>query len=71
MTLAELEAALTWLERNRLCDHLHHLEGDPRYAWTAARRRRSVWDQWSSHSSCEAKRSPTSANIAPRGSSPQ
>jgi superfamily II DNA or RNA helicase len=71
MTLAELEAALTWLERNRLSDHLHHLEGDPRYAWTAARRRRLVWDQLSSHSSSEAKRLATSANVAPKGSSPQ
>jgi hypothetical protein len=71
MTLPELEAALTWLERNRLSDHLHHLEGDPRYAWTAARRRRLVWDQLSSHSSSEAERSATSANIAPKGNSPQ
>jgi superfamily II DNA or RNA helicase len=39
MTLPELEAALGWLERNRLADHLHLLEGDHRYAWTAARRR--------------------------------
>jgi hypothetical protein len=68
MTLPELEAALTWLERNRLSDHLHHLEGDPRYAWTAARRRRLVWDQLSSGS--EAKRSATLANVAPKGSAP-
>jgi hypothetical protein len=45
MTLPELEAALAWLERNRLFDHLHLLENDPRYAWTAARRRRSAWNQ--------------------------
>jgi superfamily II DNA or RNA helicase len=43
MTLPELEAALSWLERNRLADHLHLLEGDSRYAWTAAKRRRSHW----------------------------
>jgi hypothetical protein len=43
MTLPELEAALAWLERNRLSDHLHLLEGDSRYAWTAAKRRRSGW----------------------------
>jgi hypothetical protein len=43
MTLPELEAALSWLERNRLSDHLHLLEGDSRYAWTAAKRRRSGW----------------------------
>jgi hypothetical protein len=38
MTLAELEAAIGWLERNRLSDHLYLLEGDPRYAWTARQR---------------------------------
>ena len=32
---AELEAALAWLERNRLSDHLHLLAGDVRYAWEA------------------------------------
>jgi superfamily II DNA or RNA helicase len=45
MTLPELEAALAWLERNRLVDYLHLLESDPRYVRTAARRRRSVWRQ--------------------------
>ena len=35
MTMAELEAAIGWLERNRLAEHLHLLDGDPRYAWTA------------------------------------
>jgi len=49
MTLPELEAALAWLERNRLVDHLHLLEGDPRYAWTAARRRRAVWSRLFAH----------------------
>lgn len=29
MTLAELEAAIGWMERNRLADHLHTLDGDP------------------------------------------
>ncbi|MDP8919714.1 MAG: DEAD/DEAH box helicase family protein, partial [Pseudomonadota bacterium] len=43
MTLPELEASLAWLERNRLFDHLHLLEGDQRYVWSAARRRRSAW----------------------------
>ncbi|MBV8590783.1 MAG: restriction endonuclease subunit R, partial [Acetobacteraceae bacterium] len=38
MSLAELEAAVAWLERNRLRDHLHVLDGDARYAWTARRR---------------------------------
>ena len=41
MTLAELEAAIGWLERNRLCDHLKLLDDDPRYAWTA--RQRDGW----------------------------
>jgi hypothetical protein len=50
MTLPELEAALAWLERNRLVDHLHRLEGDPRYAWTVARRRRAVWSHLFAHS---------------------
>jgi hypothetical protein len=44
MTLPELEAALAWLERNRLSDHLHLLDGDSRYAWTAAKRR-SGWER--------------------------
>ena len=34
---AELEAALGWLERNRLRDHLHLLAGDARYAWDVRR----------------------------------
>lgn len=38
MTVEELESALAWLERNRLQDHLHLLEGDSRYAWSARRR---------------------------------
>ena len=41
MTVAELEAVVGWLERNRLADHLHLLEGDARYAWTA--RQRAEW----------------------------
>ncbi|WP_245614893.1 DEAD/DEAH box helicase [Muricoccus aerilatus] len=41
MELAELEAALEWLGRNRLRDHLHLLEGDHRYGWAA--RRRGEW----------------------------
>ena len=41
MTLAELEAAVSWLGRNRLADHLHVLDGDPQYAWTA--RKRGEW----------------------------
>lgn len=39
MTLSELEAALAWLERNRLAEHLYLLEGDARYAWEVRRRR--------------------------------
>ena len=41
MTLAELAAAVGWLERNQLADHARLLEGDPRYAWTA--RKRGDW----------------------------
>jgi len=41
MTLSELEAAIGWLERNRLCEHLSLLEDDPRYAWSA--RKRTEW----------------------------
>jgi hypothetical protein len=40
MSLVELEAALAWLERNRLADHLDLLNGDPRYTDPAASRRR-------------------------------
>ncbi|TCZ53366.1 DEAD/DEAH box helicase [Roseicella aquatilis] len=39
MSLAELEATLAWLERNRIADHLHLLEGDTRYGWTVRQRR--------------------------------
>ncbi len=41
MTLPELEAAVSWLGRNRLADYLHLLEGDARYAWTV--RQRHEW----------------------------
>jgi superfamily II DNA or RNA helicase len=41
MTLAELEAAIEWLGRNRLRDHLHLLEGDHRFGWRA--RPRGEW----------------------------
>ena len=41
MTLPELEAASSWMERNRLSDHLHLLDGDARYAWSV--RQRSEW----------------------------
>ena len=39
MSLAELEATVAWLERNRFSDRLHLLEGDAKYAWTARQRR--------------------------------
>ncbi|WP_207459448.1 DEAD/DEAH box helicase family protein [Azospirillum sp. SYSU D00513] len=39
MTLAELEAAGGWLERNRISDHLHLLEEDPQYRWSSRRAR--------------------------------
>ena len=41
MTLPELEAAVGWLERNRLQDGLHLLDGDAQYEWTA--RQRGEW----------------------------
>jgi superfamily II DNA or RNA helicase len=41
MTLAELEAAVAWLGRNRLRDHLHLLQGDHRFGWQA--RPRGEW----------------------------
>ncbi|HEV7266991.1 MAG TPA: hypothetical protein VGN83_19065 [Falsiroseomonas sp.] len=41
MTLAELEAAVEWLGRNRLRDHLHLLDGDHRFGWRA--RPRGEW----------------------------
>jgi len=42
MGAAELDAAVAWLERNRLADHLHTLDGDARYAFDA-RRRAGQW----------------------------
>jgi len=42
MALAELEAAVAWLGRNRVRDHLYLLDGDPRYAWQA-RKRAGEW----------------------------
>src|SRR3712207_1747256 len=41
MTVPELDAALAWLERDRLADHLHLLVNDARY--TREARRRSAW----------------------------
>jgi superfamily II DNA or RNA helicase len=38
MTLAELEAVVGWLERNRLSDFLELLEGDAQYRFSAASR---------------------------------
>ena len=38
MSLAELEAAVGWLERNRVLDHMDVLRDDPRYEWTARQR---------------------------------
>ena len=54
--LPELEAALAWLERNRLSDHLGLLDGDPRYAWTATQRRRALWKQLHSQAGPEGDR---------------
>ncbi len=41
MTLDELEAAVGWLERNRISDHLHRLARDPQYRWSSRQRRRA------------------------------
>jgi len=41
MSLVDLEAAIGWLERNRLSEHQHLLANDPRYAWSA--RKRGEW----------------------------
>ncbi|MBV9748297.1 MAG: hypothetical protein JO157_05760 [Acetobacteraceae bacterium] len=32
--LAEQGAVAAWLERNRLADYVHSLDGDASYAWT-------------------------------------
>ena len=42
MTVAELEAVIGWLERNRLADYLHLLDNDPRYRFSARRRGHAV-----------------------------
>lgn len=39
MTLAELEAEIGWLERNRVSEHLELLRDDHRHAWSLRRRR--------------------------------
>ncbi len=41
MSLSDLEAAVSWLERNRLADHAAVLKDDPRYGWTV--RQRQDW----------------------------
>ena len=42
MSLAELEAAVGWLDRNRLSDHAGLIENDPQYRWSATRRTGSI-----------------------------
>lgn len=39
MSRAELEAAVGWLERNRLSDHLGLIDEDQRYRWSSRRQR--------------------------------
>jgi hypothetical protein len=39
MTLAELEALVAWLGRNRVSGHLELIQDDQRYEWVAQRRR--------------------------------
>ena len=62
MSLAELEAAVAWLERNRLSDHLHLLDGDARYAWTARQR-----GEWAPPVGRDRRRSVTAGAAAARG----
>ena len=38
MSLAELEATLGWLERNRLSEYISHLDDDAQYRWSRTRR---------------------------------
>jgi hypothetical protein len=38
MSLSELEATVAWLERNRIAEYLHVLEGDARFTWSARQR---------------------------------
>jgi hypothetical protein len=56
MWLAELEAAVGWLERHRLSEHLHLVRDDPRYAFRARRvaadERRRLADAASAHGWC-------------------
>jgi hypothetical protein len=42
MTLADLEAVVGWLERNRLSDHFDLLDGDQHYRFSAARRGHAI-----------------------------
>jgi superfamily II DNA or RNA helicase len=42
MTLSELEAVISWLERHRLSDYLHVLEEDQHYRFSAARRGHAI-----------------------------
>ena len=42
MTVAELEAVIGWLERNRLADYLHLLDNDPHYRFSANQRGHSI-----------------------------
>ena len=39
MTLAELEALVGWLERNRISGHLELIQDDHRYDWSARQQR--------------------------------
>jgi hypothetical protein len=58
MSLAELEAAIAWLERNRIADHLHLLQGDAKYAWTARQRRLDLGSVERTRDARPARRTP-------------
>ena len=45
MTLSELEAAVAWLERNRLVEHLGLLKDDARYSVEARRQAAARWQR--------------------------
>jgi superfamily II DNA or RNA helicase len=45
MTLTELEACISWLERNRLFDHLDRLRSDQHYRFSAVRRGHAILDK--------------------------
>ena len=62
MKVQELEAAISWLERNRLSNHAKVLDGDPRYTWTA--RQRGDWTPPVGRADGRPRGAPRSDNVA-------